>query len=221
MLREQLFDFAINALMRAHETKEQIKRNLKSEIVQNYVQGLKQAAIKIIEKGLNQHREQSEHLRKKPNRSGEAYKGKKAAAAGNNLDQKKRKYTLKRPRKSSIRQAKEIHSERAETILSMLNGETKDLVKVSEELTAKKSLSCLIWALGQAKRAELSHGISIHDISALLYKAHAINLYPINISRVVHSNETLVQQAGQDQRTKTYLLTDAGTKVFKEKFLKG
>jgi hypothetical protein len=76
-----------------------------------------------------------------------------------------------------------------------------------------------VWALGHAERASIKEGISVHDVSALLYKACKIDLYPINISRVVHSNEVLVRQAGQEKRTKTYLLTPTGAKIFKEKFV--
>jgi len=210
MLKEQLFGFAINAITKAHETKEKIKKSLKSEIVQNYVLGLRQAAIRLIEQRLNQYKSPSESLRntsvhKKPTN----YAKEKIT----------RKYTIKKPRKSSIRQAKEINSERAETILLMLQQEQKDHPQKNNELSAKRSFDCLIWALGQATRAELNQGISVHDVSALLYKAHSINLYPINISRVVHSNESLVKQSGQANRTKTYLLTDAGMRVFNEKFM--
>lgn len=206
MLREQLFGFAINALTRAYMTKEKIKKNLKSDIVQNYVQGLKQAAIALIEQRLYKQTN-SEHLRRTKNTASSDVQAKTT-----------RKYTVKKTRKSSIRQARDISSVKADTILSNLGSEEtrqKDLLL----LNAQRSLDCLIWALGQAARAELQSGISVHDVSALLYKAHKINLYPINISRVVHSNELLVRQAGQANRTKTYLLTDAGMRVFLEKFV--
>jgi hypothetical protein len=209
MLKEQLFGFAINAITRVNETKEKIKKSLKSEIVQNYVLGLRQAAIQLIEQRLNRYKSASENLRKASVHKQTNYAKEKIT----------RKYTIKKARKSSIRQAKEINSERAETILSMLQQEHKVHAKDNTELSAKRSLDCLIWALGQATRAELNNGISVHDVSALLYKAHNINLYPINISRVVHSNESLVKQSSQASRTKTYLLTDAGMRVFNEKFM--
>lgn len=215
MLREQLFGFAINALTRAYETKEKIKKNLKSDFVQSYVQGLKQAAITLIEQRLYQHEANSENLRRtKSTTSKHATKSASSSAPVNTT----RKYTIKKTRKSSIRQAREIRSTRADAILSKL-GPEESRQKELLSLNAQRSLDCLIWALGQAARAELQNGISVHDVSALLYKAHGINLYPINISRVVHSNEMLVRQAGQAMRTKTYLLTDAGMRVFEEKFV--
>lgn len=202
MLKEQLFGFAVNALARAYEVKEEIKKNLKSEIVQNYVKVLRRTVLRSLEKRLVIEKNPSEKLRKKSARSQSRTRPKKVL----------------KTRKSSIRQAKEIRSDRAETIFSLLKDEATFMSK-NEELNAKKSLACLIWALGQAERAQVSQGISVHDVSALLYKAHNINLYPINISRVVHSNEVLVRQAGQANRTKTYVLTDQGMKMFNEKFL--
>lgn len=215
MLREQLFGFAINALTRAYETKERLKRNLKSEMVQSYVQGLKQAAISLIEQRLYQHEANSEHLRR--TRSSATAKKEDPQETGGSA-KVTRKYKVKKARKSSIRQARDINSERADAILTML-GTDESGPEGMLPLNAQRSLDCLIWALGQATRAQLPNGISVHDVSALLYKAHNINLYPINISRVVHSNEILVRQAGQANRTKTYLLTDAGMRVFEEKFV--
>ena len=214
MLKEQLFGFAINALTRAYEAKEQIKKNLGSDILKSYVQGFKQTALFFLESRINDQREGSENLRKKP----VSKVSPKAARTSASSLRVTKPYKAPKERKSSIRQAKEIHSERAEAILLTLNN-GPGLTAKSDELNAKKSLSCLIWALGQAELAQVSQGISVHDVSALLYKAHNINLYPINISRVVHSNEVLVKQAGQDNRTKTYVLTTEGLRVFNEKFV--
>lgn len=213
MLKEQLFGFAINALTRAYEAKEQIKKNLKSDFIKSYVQGFRQTALLILESHFNEQRERSETLRKKP-----AKKDSQTVRGKASLLKVTKPIKAPKVRKSSIRQAKEIHSDRAETILQAL-AKGQDLKIKSDELNAKKSLSCLIWALGQAEHAQISQGISVHDVSALLYKAHNINLYPINISRVVHSNELLVKQAGQANRTKTYVLTDEGLRVFNEKFV--
>lgn len=126
---------------------------------------------------------------------------------------------LKKTRKSSIRSAKEIDSSRALMIIEKINHKPIRLVHKYEEIDGKKSLAYLIWALGHAERAGLSEGISVHDVSSLLYHACKIELYPINISRVVFGNQALIQQVDHQNRTKTYLLTPHGKMVFKNKFL--
>jgi hypothetical protein len=126
---------------------------------------------------------------------------------------------VKKTRKSSIRAAQQIRSSKADLIVTMLKKDSSSLLKVDDELMGKKSLAYVIWALGHADRARIKEGVSIHDLSALLYKACNINLYPINISRVLYKNENLVRQASQEKKTKTYVLTPAGKQIFKEKFL--
>lgn len=126
---------------------------------------------------------------------------------------------LKKARKTSIRPAKDIDSARALMIIEKINHQPMRLVHKSEEIDGKKSLAYVIWALGHAERAGLSEGISVHDVSSLLYHACNIELYPINISRVVFGNQDIIQQAGHENRTKTYVLTPNGKMVFKNKFL--
>ena len=196
MLKELLLALAVKAVSKAHDTREKIKNRLNNNIVFYYAQSLKDAAQWLVENRLNNQDINSKKTREKPV----------------NL-------IIKSERESSIRPAKEIISSRAEVILGMLKHDESRLVKAKDHLSGKKSLAYLIWALGHAERANLSEGISVHDVSSLLYKACKIDLYPINISRVVHSNEKLVRQAGQEKRTKTYLLTPLGSSIFKEKFL--
>jgi hypothetical protein len=202
MLKDELTALALKAIARAHDTRERIKNKLNLELVYYYAQSLKDAAKWLIENRLQTERVKSLITKK-------------------TRDPRKKVQNLvvKKERKSSIRPAKEIASNRADAILSMLKKDSVVLVKSKDQLLGKKSLAYLVWALGHAERASLKEGISVHDVSALLYKACKIELYPINISRVVHSNEELVRQAGQEKRTKTYLLTPAGEKIFKEKFL--
>lgn len=204
MLKDQLFTFALQALAKVHETKEQVRKSLKSEVMQNYVTGLKEALIHVVEERLHHYKKDTNDKSKKTTR---AHKEKVAKA------EKKKTPQKKKTRKSSIRPAKEIKSDRAEEILSLINKQDQQ-----NPLDDKKSLDCLIWALGQAARAQFSDGMSVHDVSALLYRAYNINLYPINISRVLHSNENLIQKASPDSNIKTYILTDAGMQVFNEKF---
>ncbi len=207
MLKEQLLGLAIKALSRAQETTETLKKNLKSEMVQGYVKSIKDVAVWVIE-----NRMQSEKLRAESH----TQKSNPPSPPQSPMPELR---VEKKPRKSSIRPAKEIASPPADMILKNLKKSKARIVKNNDELNGKKSLAYLVWALGHAERAKISEGLSVHDVSALLYRAGKIELYPINISRVVHSNEQLVRQVGQDKRTKTYLLTDLGEKTFKEKFL--
>lgn len=194
MLKEQLLALAAKAIVRANDTREKIKNRLNNQVLKYYVSSLKDAALWLIENRLKPET-RSERSVKPAN------------------------LVIKKERKSSIRPAKEIASNKAEIIIGMLKKDDSRLVKAKDQLLGKKSLAYLVWALGHAERASLKEGISVHDVSALLYKACKIDLYPINISRVVHSNEVLVRQAGQHKRTKTYLLTPTGSKIFKEKFI--
>jgi len=203
MLKEQLLAFAATAIVRVHDAQKKIKSRLNNQVLKYYVESLKDAALWLIENRLKQEPSQSKKIRK---------------TSSSRADQPV-SLVIKKERKSSIRPAKEIASGKAEIILSMLKQDDSRLVKAKDQLLGKKSLAYLVWALGHAERASLKEGISVHDVSALLYKACKIDLYPINISRVVHSNDVLVRQAGQEKRTKTYLLTPMGAKIFKEKFI--
>lgn len=127
-----------------------------------------------------------------------------------------RSKTVTKTRKSSIKPVRDISSQSADQIVAMLKSDSSRLLTAKDEVDGKKSLAYLLWALGHAERANISQGISVHDVSALLYRACKIELYPINISRVVHT--PLVKQL-QKNRTKTYMLTAKGQSIFKEKFL--
>ncbi len=141
-------------------------------------------------------------------------------AAARSFSRKDRKTSSEnKGRKSSIRPAKEIGSFRADVILQKLQNGSFKMVSESDTLVGKKSLAYLVWALGHAELADLTEGVSVHDVSALLYRACKIELYPINISRVVYGNPNLVRQVGQEKRTKKYLLTKDGQAVFKAKFI--
>lgn len=194
MLKEQILDFAISALSKAYETKERIKKSLDNDIVRNYVQSLKDTALWIIE-NQNNARTRAVHTTTAPT-------------------QKTRK-----PRRTSIRAAKEIGSAKAEAILQLIQADGSRLVTRHDAVSGKTSLAYLIWALGHAERAQLSSGLSVHDVSALLYKACNIELYPINISRIIYGNRSLVNQDSQQKRAKTYVLTSEGHALFAQKFL--
>lgn len=217
MLREQLLGLAMRTLSQAYETKERIKNNLNTEAVQNYIRNAKETALWVIEY-------QWQRFRKLDRSMGEAKSGPSTEKTNARTASEKSakfitKVGLKRARKSSIKPAKEIGSTKAEAILLMLKNDGSRLLKKHESIDKKTSLAYLIWALGHAKRAHLADGISVHDVSALLYRACNIELYPINISRVVYGNAALVMQVGQQKRTKTYLLTTDGEALFKENFL--
>lgn len=199
MLKEQLFGLAMRAVAKAHETRQTLKETINSDHVKAYVKTMRDMAIWVIENKL----QASAHNNSEPV----------------NAPPPKAPVKVKKPRKTSIRPAKEIVSPQAEKILQSLKKTKARLVKNTDELEGKKSLAYLVWALGHAERAKIKEGISVHDVSALLYRACKIELYPINISRVVHGNQSIVRQINQDKQSKTYLLTELGEKTFKEKFL--
>jgi hypothetical protein len=207
MLSEQLLGFAIKTLTRAYETKERIKSNLTSENLSNYVRSMKDTAMGLVE-------HQWQKLRQRSLNVNFANRVKSFSSS----PQHHPREMAKRPRKSSIKPAKEIWSSRADIVLAMLRDNHARLVDKSDTINGKTSLAYLVWALGHAERANIAEGISVHDVSALLYRACNIELYPINISRVVYGNHALVKQAGQQKRTKTYLLTADGATLFKKHF---
>ncbi|MEI6805895.1 MAG: hypothetical protein WCK49_05250 [Myxococcaceae bacterium] len=103
-----------------------------------------------------------------------------------------------------------IHSERAERIMDRLTQQSLRVIHEDAEVAGKKSLAWVLWAFKNAADAEYRDGISVHDVSALVYKAAKIELYPINVSRVVHNYTDYIQQVSQDKKTKRYLLTEQG-----------
>jgi len=107
-----------------------------------------------------------------------------------------------------------IESPRAEKILANIKVNKLKLIKKGEKIGGKPSLAGLVWALSHAEKSQIDEGISVHDISALLYKAAKIEMYPINISRMVHDNQSLIRQVSQEKRTKRYLLTSKGHNAF-------
>lgn len=196
MLKEQLLVFATKAISQVYETKERIKNNLNVDLVQNYVRNIKDVASKVVETQLN----------------------KKAATKKRAVKVKKKVEVSVKTRKSSIKPVKEISSKSADKILAKLKKDEVRMPSDKDEVDGKKSLAYLLWALGHAERANIKEGISVHDVSALLYRSNQIELYPINISRVVYGT-SLVRQVSKESRTKTYLLSPEGQILFKKKYL--
>jgi hypothetical protein len=213
MLREQILGLAMKTLARAYETKELVVKKLQEDKTwQAYWQNAKDTAKKVVEQQLY-----SDIPRANPkaeNKAAGFSRSRKTTTKVNVTES-----APKRERKSSIRPAKEIKSAYADSILALIKNDSSRMIKKTDSLDGKKSLAYLVWALGHAERAKIKEGISVHDVSALLYQANKIELYPINISRVVHSNTSLIRQVGQDKRTKTYLLTPEGKKTFSEKLV--
>jgi hypothetical protein len=112
----------------------------------------------------------------------------------------------------SVRSGKKISSLLAEQMLAELRNKKMGVVSESAEINGKKSLAWVVWALDVADKAKLQEGISIHDVSSLLYHAAQIEIYPINVSRMVHDNSQYIRQVSQDKKTKRYLLTEEGKK---------
>jgi hypothetical protein len=214
MLKEQLFGFAMKTLSQAYDAKERIKNSIKDGTIHSYVQSIKNAAFLALE---NQWQKFG-YLKHAQGVMGTDKSHSMPKKASPKPPQKGVKTELKE-RSSSIKPAKEISSKRADIVLNKLKADAARLVKKSDVIEGKKSLAYLVWALGHAERADLVEGISIHDVSALLYRACNIELYPINISRVIFGNAVLVRQISQEKRRKTYLLTPEGHALFKERFL--
>jgi hypothetical protein len=112
----------------------------------------------------------------------------------------------------SSRSAKGFRSERASQIWQRLQVQGARVVSDSAEIDGKKSLAWVMWAIGTAEESAIPDGISVHDVSALLFHAAKIQIYPINVSRMVHDHAHYIRQASQEKRTKRYLLTDEGRK---------
>ncbi len=111
---------------------------------------------------------------------------------------------------SSVRSGKKISSTFAAQMLTELKNKKMKVVSEAAEINGKKSLAWVVWALGVADKTKMQEGISIHDVSSLLYHAAKIEIYPINVSRMVHDNDQYIRQVSQDKKTKRYLLTDEG-----------
>lgn len=108
------------------------------------------------------------------------------------------------------RSGKQISSPRANRILKTIQEQKIPVVRRNSVLLGKRSLASVVWALSAAEKSEIKEGVSVHDISALLFKAAGIEIYPINVSRMLHDNGDLIKQVTQEKRTKRYLLTDKG-----------
>jgi hypothetical protein len=213
MFKEQFFCLAMKLYARAFDIKERIRNGLKNEALADYLQN-----VSIFVRDLRKNQKPAGSEQKRSKKSSHT-------AIPNFFDKKdktsyiNRRIEPKKIRKSSIKPAKEIGSLRADVILQKLKENNLRRVSIDDAIDGKKSLAYLIWALGHAQEAQIQQGISIHDVTALLYRACEIELYPINVSRVVYKNPALVRKAGQEKRTKTYLLTSEGQMLFKEKFL--
>jgi hypothetical protein len=105
-----------------------------------------------------------------------------------------------------------VFSERADQICSRLAPHQLNVIHEDAEVAGKKSLAWVLWAFKTAADAEYKDGISVHDVSALVYRAAQVELYPINVSRVVHNHTDYIRQVSQDKKTKRYLLTEKGMK---------
>lgn len=213
MLKEQFFSLAMKLYARAFDVKERIAKTLENHGVTDYLHSLNHMAVMLREKQKQKRSEQKISFVSSRNRQSDLYDQK------DQISPKKNQTQPKKIRKSSIKPAKEIGSLRADIILQNLTNENLRPVLANDTVDGKKSLAYLIWALGHAEQACVTQGISIHDVSSLLYRACQIELYPINVSRVVYKNPDLIRKVGQEKRTKTYLLTDEGKILFKKKFL--
>ncbi len=116
-------------------------------------------------------------------------------------------------KRSSVRSGKKISSTFASQMLTELKSQQMGVVSEAAVINGKKSLAWVVWALGIAEKTKMQEGISVHDVSSLLYHAAQIEIYPINVSRMVHDNSQYIRQVSQDKKTKRYLLTDEGKKL--------
>ena len=106
-----------------------------------------------------------------------------------------------------------VRSERAEHIYKsrLSSQQPLHVFHDAPDASGKKSLAWVLWALKTAG-SEYTDGISVHDVSALVYRAAQVELYPINVSRVVHNHTKYIRQVSQEKKTKRYLLTEEGQK---------
>lgn len=203
MLKSQLLNFAMKTVSRAYMARSIIKEQLENKTVKSYVESIKEAALFAIEQKLKSQKkyEAEKKSQKKTSHTKEAKSAEK-----------------KTTRKSSIKPLKEIKSANAELILKALSKSPFKAVNINDEIHGKKTLAYLVWSLGMAKHCNLSQGMSTHDVCSLLYQTQKIEVYPINMSRLIHKNTHLFTQSGQISRTKTYILTKDGEKMFNEHY---
>lgn len=228
MIKEQVINLAMQAIAKAYEKKDEIKKKLmENETIGNYLKSVKDVASYIIEQNIakkpkakRKYTKRADKVQKqaqpevsKPTR---AKKAKAKVIAEPSVVPKVKK--IRKAKKSSIKPIHEIPSVKADAILSMLKEKNVQLINKNDEISGKKSLACLVWSLGHAEEAKIKEGISIHDVSSLVYKAAGVELYPINISRTLKANLNLINQVNTDKKNKTYLLSDEGKKFFKENF---
>lgn len=186
MFKEQLIILAAKALDRASET----KKILQTVVLQD--ESVK-AYLKTLQKGAKWFAEQNfdvvneEVIDKKP----------------------------KKAKKSSVRPIKEISSEKADIIAKFVSEKNIKLVNDKKFINNKKTLTYILWSLNTAKKANID-GLSVHDISALLFKVYNINLYPINISLVINKNKDFILLIDNNESDKLYTLSKDGKKLFSD-----
>lgn len=133
------------------------------------------------------------------------------------LQKKKKlnKITLSK-RIKTVPSGKKIKSILASQMLVNLKASKMKPITKKVEIEGKKSLAWVVWALGVAEKTKLQKGISVHDVSSFLYHAAEIEVYPINVSRMVHDHSNFIMQVSQEKKTKRYLLTESGKKLANE-----
>ncbi|MDA0713377.1 MAG: hypothetical protein O2897_05275 [bacterium] len=116
----------------------------------------------------------------------------------------------------TVPSGKKIKSILASQMLVNLKASNMKPITKKVEIDGKKSLAWVVWALGVAEKTKLQKGISVHDVSSFLYHAAEIEIYPINVSRMVHDHSNFIMQVSQEKKTKRYLLTESGKKMAQE-----
>lgn len=193
MFKEQLITLAAKALEKASETKNLLQTVvLQDESIKNY--------LKTLQKGAKWFAEQNfDNIDEKP-------------VTHNVKNIKKSKTSAK---KSSTKNLENIVSEKAVIISKFIIDKKISLIDDKKLINGKKTLTYIMWCLNLAKKADVN-GLSIHDISALLFKSCNISLYPINISLVINKNSSLISII--DNNNKIYCLSEEGRKLFNKYF---
>ena len=196
MFKEQLITLAAKALEKASETKNLLQTVvLQDESIKNYLKTLQKGAKWFAEQNFDNF----DNIDEKP-------------ITHNVKNIKKSKTSAK---KSSIKNLENIVSEKAIIISKFIIDKKINLIDDKKLINGKKTLTYIMWCLNLAKKADVN-GLSIHDISALLFKSCNISLYPINISLVINKNSSLISII--DSNNKIYSLSEEGRKLFNKHF---
>ena len=114
-------------------------------------------------------------------------------------------------RKGSVdRSGKDLASPRAEAIVSHLKTGAGQVIADDADLSGKKVLARVLWALWAAEASGERDGLTAADTSALLHRAAGVEVFATNVARTCRDEVSLIEASVPDGRIKRYKLNQAG-----------